>query len=826
MSSKLPNNWWLQRNPIRSPTLASFSVFTANAPEVTRRNLTSKRSVPAIRFARSWAFVLLVAVQPVMATDSRGGETRPANHLIDETSPYLLLHAYNPVEWYPWGTAALSRARTENKPIFLSVGYSTCYWCHVMERLVFSNPEIADLMNRWFVNIKVDREERPDLDKIYMLATQLVSGSGGWPNSVFLTPELKPFFAGTYFPPEDAHGRPSFPRVLESIHAAWETHREEVFAASEQLTGAIRELESGAREPPRDPDSALVTRTRFELEARYDARFGGFGGAPKFPSTMSLDFLLTSWMDTGDKTTWQVVEHSLEAMSHGGIYDHVGGGFHRYATDAQWRVPHFEKMLYNQAGLGRLYLRAFELSGRSSWGEVASDILDFVKGELTSPEGPFYSALDAETEAVEGKYYLWTAEEVRTVLADGEALFHRLFELAPVPETGGNAVVKKRRGTSDIAPSPDELRRLKDMRQRLLEVRSRRVYPLRDDKIITSWNGLMIETYAYAFRVLKDQAYQRTAEAAAEFVLEHMQAPDGGFYRVYRNGRAKYPAYLEDYAFLARGLLSLHRAGNDERWLTAGKAVVDQMLGRFWDADAGGFYYTEGGADLLVRIKDGQDSALPSANAVAVDVLLDLAEVTGDNAYRERAARCLRSFGGMMQAQPQGFIRMIAAADRYLKSQPKSFPAAFAGISPPPLTEPVVQARLRTETTAPIPGHAFALSVDLSIQPGWHVNAYAPSARTLRPTSMTLNSDLPLTVLDTTYPASQPFYYEALDETLNVYQGEVSLGAQLRLQPHAPTGAAGVIRVLIQYQACDDTRCLPPGELQKTVPISVGTRTD
>ena len=772
--------------------------------------------------------MLFVAVLPVMAGDSRGVETRPANHLIDETSPYLLLHAYNPVEWYPWGEAALTRARTENKPIFLSVGYSTCYWCHVMERLVFSNEEIADLMNRWFVNIKVDREERPDLDKIYMLATQLVSGSGGWPNSVFLTPELKPFFAGTYFPPEDAHGRPSFPRVLESIHTAWETRREELFAASEHLTEAIRELESGSREPPRTPDSMLVKRTRLELEARYDARFGGFGGAPKFPSTMSLDFLLTSWMDTGDETTWQVVEHSLEAMSHGGVYDQVGGGFHRYATDTQWRVPHFEKMLYNQAGLGCLYLRAFELSGRSSWGALANDILEFVKRELTSPEGPFYSALDAETEAVEGKYYLWTAEEVRTVLGGDEDLFHSLFELAPVPETGGNAVVKKPSDTSDIGPSPDELTRLKDMRRRLLEVRSRRVYPLRDDKIITSWNGLMIETYAYAYRVLKDPAYRRTAEAAAEFVLEHMRRPDGGFYRVYRNGNAKYPAYLEDYAFLARGLLSLHRAGNGERWLTAGKTVVDQMLRHFWDADAGGFYYTEGGADLLVRIKDGQDSALPSANAVAVDVLLDLAEFTGDPVYRERAARCLQSFGGMMQARPQGFIRMIAAADRYLKSRPKIPLAAFSGFSLPPTAEPVVQAHLRTETATPIPGQAFAMSVDLSIQPGWHVNAYDPSARTLLPTSMTLNSDLPLTVLDTTYPISQPFYYEALDETLNVYQGEVSLGARLQLHPNAPTGADGVVRVLIQYQACDDTRCLPPGELQKAMPISVGeiTQTD
>ena len=562
---------------------------------MTHRTFTSTR--PVLPFTWSClclAFWLCVAALPVLAADSRGVETRSANHLIDETSPYLLLHAYNPVEWYPWGEAALSRARTEKKPIFLSVGYSTCYWCHVMERRVFSNPEIADLMNRWFVNIKVDREERPDLDKIYMLATQLVSGGGGWPNSVFLTPELKPFFAGTYFPPEDAHGRPSFPRVLKSIQSAWETRREEVRAASEQLTGAIREMESGVGEPPRAPDSLLVKSARLGIEARYDARFGGFGGSPKFPSTISLDFLLTAWTDTGDETTWKAVEHSLEAMSHGGIYDHVGGGFHRYATDAQWRVPHFEKMLYNQAGLGRLYLRAFELSGRSSWGALAGDILEFVKRELTSPEGPFYSALDAETEAVEGKYYLWTAAEVRAALGADEDLFHSLFELAPVPDTGGNVIVKKP-STADIRPTPSQLQRLKDMRRRLLEIRGGRVYPLRDDKIITSWNGLMIETYAYAYRVLKDRQYRRAAEAAAAFVLEHMRRSDGGLYRVYRNGNAKYPAYLEDYAFLARGLLSLHGSVNEERWLAAGKSVADQMLRRFWDAEGGGILLHRGG---------------------------------------------------------------------------------------------------------------------------------------------------------------------------------------------------------------------------------------
>ena len=361
----------------------------------------------------------------------------PANRLQHETSPYLLLHAHNPVDWYPWGPEAHARARAEDKPIFLSVGYSTCYWCHVMERKVFSDPEIAATMNEWYINIKVDREERPDLDQIYMTATNLVS-RGGWPNSLFLTPELKPFFAGTYFPPEDALGRPGFPRVLEGLHEYWVERRDEVERTAEELTAAIRRIQTEQQAPPADPDTALVNRAEAEILARYDATNGGFGGAPKFPPSMRLEFLLDAWEHEGDKRALEVVEHTLAVMANGGIYDHVGGGFHRYSTDALWHVPHFEKMLYNQAQLVRVYARAYALTGDERWRFVVEDILRYVDREMTSPEGAFYSALDAETETVEGKYYVWTKEEIRAVLGDEDGdVFFAVYDLAPMHECEG-----------------------------------------------------------------------------------------------------------------------------------------------------------------------------------------------------------------------------------------------------------------------------------------------------------------------------------------------------------------------------------------------------
>ena len=775
---------------------------------------------------------LAIHIQPLNAADT-SAHPASANHLIDETSPYLLLHAHNPVEWYPWGPEALERARREDKPIFLSVGYSTCYWCHVMERQVFTDAQIAALMNQWFVNIKVDREERPDLDQIYMTATQIITRQGGWPNSIFLTPDLKPFFAGTYFPPQDTLGRPGFPTVLNFLHQAWTDRRPEVEEQAALLTQYISELSAAPEAPALAPDSVVVNRARAALQGRYDALAGGFGGAPKFPPCISLEFLLDAWEREGDKNYLEIVRRTLQVMAGGGIYDHVGGGFHRYATDAQWRVPHFEKMLYNQAHLAHLYLRVYHLTGEAVWRRVAEDILRFVEREMTSPEGGFYSALDAETEAVEGKYYIWTEEELEEVLGDDFELFEEVYVLAPMPEDEGQVVYRAREleeVAADMEVGMDDLKsQIEALRAALLARRQERTYPLLDDKVIASWNGMMIGAYAYAYEVLKEEAYLRTAVRAAEFMLRRMRTESGKLKRVYRRDAVKYDAYLEDYAFFARGLLDLYRATGEKRWLDAGRDIAEQMHRGFWDAEDGGFFYTEGGADLIVRLKNAQDSALPAANAVAAHDLLDLAAWTGESAYLEWARQTLHSFGGTMQASPSAFVHMIAAVDRYLHTDWSKLQARVALRLPDVQTAPqsappdtVVRTRIELSESQPAPDRPFTVAVHLDIRRGWHLNANPSSSDLLVPTSLTLNANLPVEILGLDYPPGAPFYFPAIAETLSIYADQVTLVAHLRLKPEARSGQLGTLNLLLQYQACDEAQCLPPVEQLESLQLRVG----
>ena len=780
--------------------------------------------------------LLLIPTLTLHPATAESTSTHPPNHLANETSPYLLLHAHNPVDWYPWGPEALERARREDKPIFLSVGYSTCYWCHVMERNVFSNQAIADLMNQWFVNIKVDREERPDLDKIYMTATQIITRQGGWPNSVFLTPDLKPFFAGTYFPPQDSYGRPGFPSVLTFLHQAWVEQRQEVEDQANQLTQYIEELSARPDAPALAPDSVMVNRARDALQGRYDGLNGGFGGAPKFPPCINLEFLLDLWERQNDERLLGIVRHSLAVMAAGGIYDHVGGGFHRYATDAQWRVPHFEKMLYNQAHMAHLYLRAYKLTNEPAWRRVAEDIFRFVAREMTSPAGAFYSALDAETETVEGKYYLWTEEQLEEILGERFELFEEIYDLAPMPEDEGWVVYRTQEleaAAADLEMSLSDLEeQIEALRAPLLALRSQRTYPLLDDKIITSWNGMMITAYAYAYEVLKEPAYRQTAEQAATFVLRHMRGEDGKLKRVYRQNVAKYDGYLEDYAFFARGLLDLYRATNESRWLTAARDITEHMETNFWDEEGKGFFYTAGGADLIVRLKNAQDSALPAANAVAVHNLLDLAAWTGDSVYLERARQSLHVFGGTMQASPTAFVHLIAAADRYLNTdwshqQPTG---SILNLATPLYTTPaappdsVLQTRIVVSETQLIPNQLFTVTVHLDIHQGWHINANPPSSDLLIPTSLTLNADLPVEILSFEYPSGTPYHFPATQENLNVYTGQVTLKAHLRLKSEAQANQQGKLNLLLQYQACDDTLCLPPAEHLASVQLNVAAK--
>ena len=693
---------------------------------------------------------------------------------------------------------------------------------------MFADPEIAALMNQWFVNVKVDREERPDIDRIYMTATRMLTRHGGWPNSVFLTPELEPFYAGTYFPPEDRYGRPGFPSLLLTLRHHWLDSREQVDETADQVAAAIRGHLSAGPAPPRDPDTTLVLAAADAILDRYDGTNGGFGGAPKFPPSIDLEFLMHPWVAERRGKAASVVDHTLRAMADGGICDQVGGGFHRYATDARWRVPHFEKMLYNQAQLARLYTRAFSLTSDERWRLVAEDILRFVDREMTSPEGPFYSALDAETETVEGKYYIWTEAEIRDLLGPEQArLFFEIHGLAPMPE-GHEQVVFRRGDAGGTAAEKgwsegDLAARLEPLRASLRKARNEREYPLLDDKIITSWNGMMIVACAEAAAAFDDSRYRLRAEKAARFLLGRMRSKSGELKRVYRNETARQRAFLEDYAFLAEGLLALHRATGEEQWLVEARGICDEMIVRFRDPE-GGFFFSEGGADLIARSTTGTDSALPSPNAVAAICLLQVARETGDSSYRDLAAGILRLFGGAAAASPAAHTHLAAAAADYLAGGREAAEPTGQGLPARGPGEAPLQPEILALETSPAelrlkPGGSAGFRLVLRLADGWHVNSNPASNDWLIPTSLIANSDLPVRLASVDYPAGRPLYLEALGETLSVYGGGTGLSGTV--DAGAAAGASGELRLLLQYQACDDSRCLPPAEISRTLPLTV-----
>jgi len=592
-----------------------------------------------------------------------------ANRLSGETSPYLLQHAYNPVDWYPWGEEALARARAEDRPILLSIGYSACHWCHVMERESFENADIARLMNDTFVNIKVDREERPDLDNIYMEAVQAMTGQGGWPMTVFLTPDGAPFYGGTYFPPADRMGMPGFPRVLRSVADAYRRSPDEAHNFAEELRGSLGRSLMGYEEGALTP--AVTARAYQGLADAFDPTYGGFGGAPKFPQPMNYEFLLRHHHRTGEPHALEMTRVTLDHMAHGGIYDQLGGGFHRYATDAIWLVPHFEKMLYDNALLARVYLEAYQVTGDEEYRRVVEETLDYVTREMTSPEGGFYAAQDADSEGVEGKYFVWTPREIAAVVGtddaplvcayygvteqgnfEGENILHRMIPLADAARN---------------ASAPPERMRAAVERARplLLATRERRVKPGRDDKILTAWNGLTLRAFADAARVLGRDDYRTVAERSADFLLTNLKTGDGRLLRTYKDGHAKIDGYLDDYAAFADGLLALYACTFAPRLFAEARALADAILARFWDEREGGFYMTsdDGHTELISRPKELFDNAVPSGNSTAVDVLLRLAALSGENSYAERAERTLQGLTGIVQRAPSGFGRALAAME-------------------------------------------------------------------------------------------------------------------------------------------------------------------
>ena len=595
-----------------------------------------------------------------------------ANSLLHETSPYLRQHAHNPVDWYPWGPAALERARQLERPIFLSIGYSACHWCHVMEHESFEDPEIARILNEHFVSIKVDREERPDLDQIYMAAVQLLNqGQGGWPMSVFLTPDLKPFFAGTYFPPQDHYGRPGFKRLIEALADAWKNRRDELVESAGQITAHLRVDIPQTRE--RDLTPALLSNAVAMLRRAFDPTYGGFGSAPKFPHAMDLRLLLRAWKRFGDDHALEMARLTLDRMAMGGMYDQLGGGFHRYSTDERWLVPHFEKMLYDNALLSVAYLEAYQATSEPFYRRIVEETLEYVLREMTSPEGPFYSTQDADSEGEEGKFYVWSATEIEQVLGK-EALdvFGYVYDVSPEGNWEGHNILNRSKSDQQDARmlriDEVELRSiLEKAKGKLYEVRSRRVWPGRDEKTLTAWNALMIAAFAQAGAVLEKPEYVNAAVRAAEFLLDRMRTRDGRLLRTYSAGaEPKLNGYLEDYAFLIDALISLYEATFVPRWLDAALQLTDVMIDQFWDATEGGFFFT--GKDheqLIARLKETHDSSTPSGNSMAVTALLRLAKLTGRRDLQEKAEATLRVYRGLLEASPISMGQMLLALDFY-----------------------------------------------------------------------------------------------------------------------------------------------------------------
>jgi uncharacterized protein YyaL (SSP411 family) len=597
------------------------------------------------------------------------------NHLINETSPYLLQHAHNPVDWYPWGDEAFEKARRENKPVLLSIGYSACHWCHVMAHESFENDALAQLMNEYFVNIKVDREERPDLDQIYMNAVQMMTHHGGWPMTVFLTPDAVPFYGGTYFPPQDRYNIPGFPRVLIGVAEAYKERHDEIRETGTSLITELRRLsETGGSDQPIEPE--LLDTAYKGMTRNYDSVNGGFGGAPKFPPAMALEFLLRPYVRNAKPDALQMIAHTCLKMANGGIYDQLGGGFHRYATDSRWLVPHFEKMLYDNALLSRLYLHYFQVSGESFARETVEGILDYVLREMTHPLGGFYSTQDADSEGHEGKFFVWDIREIRDVL--GETAASRFCDYYNITEAGnfeGKNIPNVTRTLEDVAVahriSVGELQAsLNESKQILFKRRERRVKPDRDEKVLTAWNGLMMASFAEAGIVLNRPDYTDAARRNAEFVLSNLRQ-NGMLLRTWKDGQAKFNAYLEDYAFLAEGLLTLFETTGEARWLHETLALTDRMIDEFWDNDGGGFFFTgKSHENLIVRSKDYFDNATPSGNSVAAIVLLRLATLTGRENYRNLATAVLREVSEQTRRYPSGFGYALSAAD-FLLATPK-----------------------------------------------------------------------------------------------------------------------------------------------------------
>ena len=744
-------------------------------------------------------------------------ERNPAftNKLVGESSLYLKQHAYNPVFWYPWGREAIERARKENKPILLSIGYSTCYWCHVMEREVFENLSIASLMNRLFINIKVDREQHPAIDELYMVARQLMTHEGGWPNNVFLTPQLQPFYAGGTYGAEDAYGKPAFPRLLEWLNYSWTTQEETVRSQAKEITKAMQPFVTYTKQTDQAaPDIAARARELCLLLGKHhDEQSGGFYQAPKFPNECYLQFLLAYHRYSGDVAALNIAAHTLGKMAAGGIYDHVGCGFHRYAVDKAWMVPHFEKMLYNQAMLARCYTDAFSATGNHYFADIARSILDFVSAPLTDGHGAFLAAIDAETDQVEGAFYAWTAEEIQSLLTPEEAnFFVHFFALADIPAFPGHKhpdgqVIIMRKPLDQAAvegnmPYLELAAMVAHVMNKLLAARNQRKAPSVDDKVIISWNGLMIDAYAQAGRVLGQPRYTQMADRAARFLLEYAIDQDTRLCRVVDGGKPSLDASLEDYAYLIKGLISLHRAAGDASMLEAATMLAGRAEDLFADESAPGFFTTTSDDPfMLIRMKSYEDSTLPCPNATMIENLVALAELTGQQDYRQKAQQMIDHFLARTSLQPESSSMLAAALASLepLRERP-TLPTFEQGVEEELADEAVrVECSLVPEDI--LPGEKGELSCRLFIRSGFHIQSSDAQQAERIATQCDLQGQ-GVSVEAVHYPPAS-----AMLDNHGIYQSDIEIRIRFSLSPQLPIRPPMKLR--LRYQPCDERQCYP-----------------
>ena len=760
---------------------------------------------------------------PLDALCAQNGAESTTNRLINSHDPYLLLHAHNPVDWYPWGPEALDKARRENKPIFISIGYSTCYWCHVAEREIYSDPQIAKLMNQWFVNIKIDREQRPDLDRIYMAVTRIMTGHGGWPNNVFLTPDLKPFFAGSYFPPQDLNGRPGFPKILSRLHQAWTDDHDQVVAMAERV---YRRLVQAQQPTAASADTLPDTRQWLaqavrESAARFDEIEGGFkGGSTRFPRSPTLSMLLSASTQGAHTEALDIVIRTLEAMAAGGVMDQLGAGFHRYSTEPSWSIPHFEKMLYDNAQLLGLYAQAWAITKSPLMRQVAQRTAHYLRTRMQAPGGAFYSAQDAEVDGVEGASYAWTREQIESVLGAADARrFFALYTLTPMPEAnfghqqpaGGvlrleSSVARNLARDRQLAAA---INALSALREKLYAVRQARAQPARDEKIVIADNALAIIAFAQAGQALGESALGETAERAANWLWQHAFNPKSGELRhQFFQGHAGNHGFLDDYALLGQAFMSLYRLSNDERWQSYAQQVVDAMLQRFTRAD-GALATSWDSADLLLALPPQGDSSKPSGTSAAIAILLELAASTDDPRYATAAYKALGPLYSMVGAHPSGWGALMSAlAEPELLATLESIAHTDAlGISDKLLSsDQFVHASGQWAAVK----EGVDIIVKVNTDAGYHINANPASDAYLVATQLLLDGHPEVKV---EYPQAQTFKAAFVPQGIDVYQGRITL------QAHLPQHAELLLpAVSLRVQACNEELCLAPATID--VPIT------